>query len=289
LAAQRFQTKSTIPGGAFLKSIEWLAQDTISCRDIRLKVSETLAFTKAEGDVQVAIYKPREMVEEMAQVLQGINVQRMLELGLWQGGSAIFFEHHLELERFVGVDIGSRFPFLERYIERHRLGERVRVRSSTSQDDEAAFEEIFRKDFAGADLDLIIDDASHDLKETRKSFEICFPHLRAGGLYIIEDWSWGHVSKLHPQRMPPSPLVIELLLICACWGDIIRRIHVNRFFVVIERGEAPLERKTMKLETHYYPRGLPFPWKRGERIRTQVRWLRRVASNLVRWFRREMP
>ena len=39
--------------------------------------------------------------------------------------------------------------------------------------------------------DLIIDDASHLYSETKTSFETLFPQLRPGGLYIIEDWSWG--------------------------------------------------------------------------------------------------
>lgn len=245
-----------------MKPIEWLANDTIRCRDIRLAMSETLAPAKPKGDERVTIFKPRKMVEEIASTLHGVDVRRMLELGIRDGGSAIFFEYHLELERYVGVDTRPQVPFLERYIDRHHLGERVRVRGNTSQDDEAALEEIFRKDFEGADLDLVVDDASHFLEETRKSFEICFPRLRTGGRYIIEDWRWGHVEKKKkPERMPPSPLVFELLLICGSLRDIVRRIHVHKNFVVVERGEHPLERKTMRLETLYYPRGLPLPWR----------------------------
>ena len=41
-------------------------------------------------------------------------------------------------------------------------------------------------------LDLVIDDASHLLPETTASFNVLFPRLRAGGLFVIEDWSWQH-------------------------------------------------------------------------------------------------
>ena len=44
--------------------------------------------------------------------------------------------------------------------------------------------------FGNRPLDLVMDDASHLGPQTRASFETLFPRLRAGGLYIIEDWSW---------------------------------------------------------------------------------------------------
>jgi len=46
----------------------------------------------------------------------------------------------------------------------------------------------------------------------------------------------------------------------------IRRVHVNKYFVVIERGEKLLERKTMGLETFYYPRGLLLPWGKANEL-----------------------
>jgi hypothetical protein len=147
-----------------VKPIEWLAEDAIRCRDIRITLCEDLSPAKPIGDEQVTLFKPRRMLEKMLSTLQDMNIQRMLELGIWDGGSAIFFEHHFQPERLVVVDIERQFPFLERYVERHQLQERLRVRSKTSQDDEGALEDIFRKDFEGADLDLIIDDASHFLE-----------------------------------------------------------------------------------------------------------------------------
>ena len=50
-------------------------------------------------------------------------------------------------------------------------------------------------------LDLVIDDASHELHATKASFETLFPLLRSGGWYIIEDWIWETV----PCREPDHP------------------------------------------------------------------------------------
>ncbi|MGH1575237.1 class I SAM-dependent methyltransferase [Methylobacterium sp. P31] len=40
---------------------------------------------------------------------------------------------------------------------------------------------------AGARYDIIIDDGSHDNKHVILTFEMLFPHLNSGGIYVIED------------------------------------------------------------------------------------------------------
>jgi hypothetical protein len=73
-----------------------------------------------------------------------------------------------------------------------------------------------KTEFSGP-LDLIIDDASHMYGLTKTSFETLFPLLRPGGLYIIEDWAWGHWQEFqaqdHPwaKETPLTKLVFELV------------------------------------------------------------------------------
>ena len=53
-------------------------------------------------------------------------------------------------------------------------------------------------------FDIIIDDCSHISDLTIKSFEILFPYLKAGGIYVIEDL---HVCDYGPYlRFGPSTL-----------------------------------------------------------------------------------
>jgi len=75
------------------------------------------------------------------------------------------------------------------------------VHFSTPQSDREALERIVRDELA-FELDLVVDDASHSYEQTKASFEILFPSLCPGGIYLIEDWSWAH----HPAyQLPNSP------------------------------------------------------------------------------------
>ena len=73
------------------------------------------------------------------------------------------------------------------------------VHFSTSQPDRKILEHIVRNELAN-ELDLVVDDASHNYEQTKASFEILFPLLRPGGIYSIEDWSWAH----HPNYQAPD-------------------------------------------------------------------------------------
>lgn len=39
----------------------------------------------------------------------------------------------------------------------------------------------------GGDFDIIIDDGGHTMKQQITSFSVLFPHVKSGGMYIIED------------------------------------------------------------------------------------------------------
>ena len=113
---------------------------------------------------------------------------------------------------------------------------------------------IVHKDFNGQ-LDLVIDDASHLYTETKKSFEILFPLLKAGGLYVIEDWSWGCCPHLPldfplPHGTELSRLIAELNEatgsiarslpigegVTASMKPLIAMMEIFPDFVVLERG-----------------------------------------------------
>src|SRR5699024_9360323 len=88
-----------------------------------------------------------------------------------------------------------------------------------------------------------VDDASHLVEPTRRSFEVLFPLLRPGGRYVIEDWSWAHVgygSHL-PDEEPLSRLVFELTIALPSREGLIDSIEVDRDWAVVTRGPAPIE------------------------------------------------
>lgn len=130
-------------------------------------------------------------------------------------------------------------------------------------------------ELAGQPLDLVIDDASHLLNETRASFETLFPLLGPGGLYVIEDWNADHLGadsfdmvltdpsspdrealasalalahSLHP--VPDPRLVrlpLELVLARARNGDVIREVAVMENWIAIRRGEQPIDPAEFRL------------------------------------------
>lgn len=113
--------------------------------------------------------------------------RRIVEIGMFEGGSLVYFDKLFQPERIVGVDLRKPIPALERYCA---TNPQVRTHYGISQTD-PALPDILSADLDG-EADLIVDDASHSYQGTRQTFLNCFKLLRPGGLYIIEDWSWSH-------------------------------------------------------------------------------------------------
>jgi len=106
----------------------------------------------------------------------------ILELGVYTGASLAVWEEYFPNATIVGLDING----LDR-----KYGDRVHfVKGSQSNTD--LLTEISEK-FAPHGWDIIIDDASHVASLTKVSFDHLFiNHLKAGGLYFIEDWGTGY-------------------------------------------------------------------------------------------------
>ena len=109
----------------------------------------------------------------------------------------------------------------------------------------------------------MIDDASHLYNETSASFNVLFPRLRPGGLYVIEDWSCqldkdrGLTAKwaadaaaresaaerlgsgaLAPPRVPLGRLVLQLVLAAAYAEGVVAEVSgVRQGWMVVRRGE----------------------------------------------------
>ncbi|MEQ8841723.1 MAG: hypothetical protein RIB98_12145 [Acidimicrobiales bacterium] len=77
------------------------------------------------------------------------------------------------------------------YLSRSGLEESVRAYYGIDQSD-PGLADILDREFGDSLLDLVLDDASHLYWPTRASFELVFPRLRFGGVYVIEDWASQH-------------------------------------------------------------------------------------------------
>lgn len=215
------------------------------------------------------VEKPRELVEQYIAIIEELRPARIVELGIRLGGSTALLSELARPEKLVSVEIAPVLPpRLSRYLERSGRGDTVRPHCGVDQADRARIAEIIAEEFQGEPLDLVIDDASHYYEETEASFEVIFPHVRPGGLFIIEDWRWEHVvsdgmvaalqdssaeRRAHmaraveqavasgPRRSPVTRLVIALLLARASSGDAVEEISAGSNWVVVRRGPGALE------------------------------------------------
>jgi predicted O-methyltransferase YrrM len=132
--------------------------------------------------------KPRSMVEQYVALVEEVEPKQIFELGIFHGGSVAFLAMAAQPERHVAIDRqpepSARF---ERWLEAH--DDVVHVHHGIDQADAAALREIVAHEFGDEPLDLVIDDASHLVDPTRSSFNVLFPLLRPGGVYVIEDWA----------------------------------------------------------------------------------------------------
>ncbi len=93
--------------------------------------------------------------------------------------------------KLVAVDIAPHpVNALEAFLDAHGLRDSVRPYYGVDQADRRRLTAIVEEEFGADPLDFVIDDASHLRRPTRASFDVLFPRLREGGLFVIEDWSW---------------------------------------------------------------------------------------------------
>lgn len=105
---------------------------------------------------------------------------RLLEIGIGGyddrvsgGGSLRMWQRYFRRGLIYGLDI----------FDKHVTGPRIRTIQGDQNDPE------FLAELAGeiGPLDVVIDDGSHVSEHVLTSFRALFPHLRAGGLYVVED------------------------------------------------------------------------------------------------------
>lgn len=172
---------------------------------------------------------------------------RIMEIGIWDGGSVALWWELLRPTKYVAVDRSARgdSPYFEKFLDDRGLRHAVKTYWGIDQSDAARLVELVHAE-AVAPLDLVIDDASHQYRPTLKSFNALFPLLRPGGFYVIEDWAWDHWEEFdnpdHPwaAQVPLTRLVIDFVEALGSSGSVISNVLVYRDFVAVERGPANL-------------------------------------------------
>jgi cephalosporin hydroxylase len=195
---------------------------------------------------RVVILKESRLLRQYLDFLAPHRVNNLLELGIWQGGSPLFYGLATDVGKVVALDIKNRPPALDEIIQRHRIADKVKLHFGVSQDDRAAVTAIIDNEFGDEPLDVVIDDASHQYGFSRKSFEIVFPRLREGGLYIIEDWQWAHIDDPLYQKGEAfggepalTNFIFELMIAYGGHPGLFWNIVVRDWFIAVQKG-APV-------------------------------------------------
>jgi hypothetical protein len=103
---------------------------------------------------------------------------RVCEVGVWRGGSLKLWQALFPEGLVAGVDV-----------DRFAAWPSGTVAICAEQDDPTLPDQLRAVSPEG--WDLIVDDASHDGKLTRATFDLLWPLIRPGGHYVVEDWSKG--------------------------------------------------------------------------------------------------
>jgi SAM-dependent methyltransferase len=213
--------------------------------------------------------KPKDMVETSYQLGKTKKINKIFELGILQGGSVALYDQIYSPEKMVAIEyMTTPVATLEKYIQQRNKQKNVKPYYGVNQADRLAMSAILDAEFPDKDIDLIVDDASHLYQETRKAFNICFPYLKAGGLYCIEDWAWAHWPGEYWQEPAPgsflhgktsmSNLLIELFMLAASRRDLIESITVEHSVITVTKGTGAIEDGKFNIGDHYLMRGKAF-------------------------------
>lgn len=99
----------------------------------------------------------------------------VLEIGVQNGGSLQILNNYFKNAHIFGVDINPKVLDL-------RFDENIVVYNFDITDDVT-----LEKTFKNITFDIIIDDGSHTCSDIITAFNLLFPRLKPGGVYLIED------------------------------------------------------------------------------------------------------
>lgn len=230
-----------------VKPVDWISETKFVVDGLEF-YGDLKSYSERTTPDRVVILKDSRLLRQYLEFLSTNKVDNLFELGIWQGGSPLFYATATDAKRIVALDLAPENPVLNQIIARRGLSERLKLHFGVSQDNHWAVQQIIDNDFNGEPLDLVIDDASHLYWPTRTSFEIIFPRLREGGLYIIEDWQWAHIDDPQFQggatfgdEPALTNFIFELLMAYGSQPDLFWNIVVRDWFVAVQKGSRKVD------------------------------------------------
>lgn len=246
---------------------QWVEEDCFELGGHHFRVARDFkTMFGPEPDRELLLAKSPVMIDLYQELAAAGRCDHLVEIGIFRGGSTAFLHTLFQPAKLVAVDIKERpSASLDAFRADLRNPDSLSCHFEVDQADTRRLQDILDREFSGAALDLVIDDASHLLEETRVSFNLLFPRLRPGGIYVVEDWPWAHhgedgselgltIGELFPHlRGKPalSSLVIEAMLACGSGSQLIEKVVVNRQCALIYRGTGPAPEEAFDIHRAY--------------------------------------
>ena|ERR1700733_2826628 len=227
------------------KPVDWISETNFIVDGLEFH-GDLKSYAERTTRDRVVILKEARLLQQYLDFFQGHRIANMFELGIWQGGSPLFYGMATDAAKVVALDLAAKNPALDEIIAQRGLGDKVKLHFGVSQDNHWAVQQIMDQEFGSEPIDLVIDDASHLYWPSRTSFEIIFPRLREGGLYIIEDWQWAHIDQPQYQNGTTfgdepalTNFIFELLMVYGSTPGIFWNIVVRDWFIAVQKGSMP--------------------------------------------------
>lgn len=245
--------------------LDWDADQRLTIGETKFLILPPDAFgMPAAQEGEFGLYKPRSLVERHAALIEELEPKNVFELGIFGGGSTLFFAELARPRTLVAID---RLPLIqvqsriERGAAASGLAGAVRIFGGVDQADRGRLREIADESLDGGALDLVVDDCSHLYGPTLASFNELFPRVRPGGIYVIEDWEWAHTplgstdEEMFPGQVPLTRLLFEVTLAMASVPGLITEVSIEHGAAWITRGEAEVDPATFDVSACSNPRG----------------------------------
>ncbi|MEZ5501706.1 MAG: class I SAM-dependent methyltransferase [Halioglobus sp.] len=221
-----------------------------------------VAATSSLGLDAIPVYKSLPMMRLLADHIAAEKPARIVELGIHLGGSTAMLAALAPAARILAIELKpGPAPLLSRFERDGGDLSGVRAVYGVDQADSERLRALVAETFDGEPIDLVIDDASHELRASRASLDALLPLVRSGGCYLLEDWSWAHLrAGLHApqiaeQQWPQGPsltnLVFELVMATAADG-LITRVDLDFSIARAWRGPAAIRREGFRLRDHLH-------------------------------------
>jgi methyltransferase family protein len=228
---------------------EWLDDDVavIGGTTFLAAADRATYMTEASDDDRFVIAKDRLFLEHLCNDFRALHVDNLVEAGIWQGGSVVWWNLLLEPVNHLAFDMRDRdVVALKRFAADTPS---LTLAFGVNQRDAEALSDAVQRRFGDQPLDLVIDDCSHFYEPSRVMFEVLFPRLRPGGWYVIEDWQWAHAPGLDAVgqghfagRLGLSNLVVEALIVAADGvAQIVQEVTADAYRAIVVRGPAPVD------------------------------------------------